>query len=56
MFAASFLEKLKNGKVPLEVIVRGKDGAENAEQIEQCIDVVKKAGVCTGSNALDHLG
>ena len=47
LFAASFLEKLKHGKVPLEVVVRGKDGDENAKQIEQCIDVVKKAGVRT---------
>ena len=44
--AASFLEKLKNGKVPLEVVVRGKDADENAKQIEQCLDIVKKAGVC----------
>jgi hypothetical protein len=42
---ASFLEKLMNGKVPLEVVVRGKDGEENAKQIEQCIETVKKAGV-----------
>ena len=44
-FAASFLEKLKNGKVPLEVVVRGKDADENAKQIEQCIETIKKAGV-----------
>jgi nucleosome binding factor SPN SPT16 subunit len=44
------LEKLKNGKVPLEVIVRGKDADENAKQIEQCIDVIKKAGVCDGNH------
>ena len=43
--AASFLEKLKNGKVPLEVVVRGKDADENAKQIEQCLDIIKKAGV-----------
>jgi nucleosome binding factor SPN SPT16 subunit len=43
---ASFLEKLKNGKVPLEVVVRGKDADENAKQVEQCLDIVKKAGVC----------
>ena len=42
---ASFLEKLKNGKVPLDVVVRGKDAEENAKQIEQCIGIVSKAGV-----------
>lgn len=43
--AASFLEPLKGGKVPLEVLVRGKDADENAKQMEQCIDLIKKAGV-----------
>jgi hypothetical protein len=45
------LGKLKGGKVPLEVIVRGKDGDENAKQIEQCIDTVKKAGVSVCSHS-----
>lgn len=36
--------------MPIEVIVRAKDAEENAKQIEQCIDIVKKSGVCRGYN------
>ncbi|KIW01058.1 uncharacterized protein PV09_07572 [Verruconis gallopava] len=45
---ASFLEPLKGGKVPLEVLVRGKDNDENAKQIERCIEIIKKNGKKVG--------
>lgn len=42
--AASYLEPLKGGKVPVEILVRGKDAAENKEQFQTCLDTLKKAG------------
>lgn len=42
--AASYLEPLKGGKVPVEILVRGKDVEENKKQFEKCLDTMKKAG------------
>ncbi len=42
--AASYLEPLKGGKVPVEVLVRGKDAEENKKQFKTCLDTLKKAG------------
>ena len=42
---ATYLEPLKDGKTPVEILVRGKDAAENAKQFETCLDVIKNAGV-----------
>lgn len=42
---AGHLEPLKNGKVPVEVIVRGKDAEENSKQFEKLREVIKSAGV-----------
>jgi len=42
--AASYLEPLKGGKIPVEILVRGKDAEENKKQFEKCLDVIKKAG------------
>lgn len=42
--AASYLERLKGGKVPVEILVRGKDAEENKKQFEKCLDIIKKAG------------
>lgn len=42
--AASYLEPLKGGKVPVEILVRGKDAEENKKQFETCLDTMKKAG------------
>jgi hypothetical protein len=41
---ASYLEPLKGGKVPVEILVRGKDADENKKQFEKCLDTIKKAG------------
>jgi nucleosome binding factor SPN SPT16 subunit len=42
--AAAYLEPLKGGKVPVEILVRGKDPEENKKQFQTCLDTVKKAG------------
>ena len=42
---AAYLESLKGGKIPLEVLVRGKDAEKNAKTFEKCLDVIKGAGV-----------
>jgi hypothetical protein len=41
---ASYLEPLKGGKVPVEILVRGKDADENKKQFQACLDTLKKAG------------
>ncbi|KAI6867409.1 FACT complex subunit [Hortaea werneckii] len=45
---AAYLEPLKGGKIPLEVVVRGKDAEENAKQFEHCLDTIKTAGKRVG--------
>ena len=42
--AASYLEPLKGGKVPIEILVRGKDPEENKKQFQTCLETMKKAG------------
>ena len=42
--AASYLEPLKGGKVPVEILVRGKDAEENKKQFQTCLETMKKAG------------
>lgn len=42
--AASYLEPLKGGKVPVEILIRGKDPEENKQQFQTCLDTLKKAG------------
>ncbi|PNS19613.1 FACT complex subunit spt16 [Sphaceloma murrayae] len=41
---AAYLEPLKGGKTPVEVLVRGKDAAENEKQFKRCLDLIKTAG------------
>ncbi|KAF2000156.1 SPT16-domain-containing protein [Amniculicola lignicola CBS 123094] len=41
---ASYLEPLKGGKVPIEILVRGKDAEENKKQFQSCLDTIKNAG------------
>jgi nucleosome binding factor SPN SPT16 subunit len=41
---ASYLEPLKGGKVPVEILIRGKDAEENKKQFQACLDTLKKAG------------
>lgn len=46
---ATYLEPLKEGgKMPVEVIVRGKDAEENAKQFERILDLIKGAGKKVG--------
>ena len=45
---AAYLEVLKDGKTPVEIIVRGKDAEENAKQFERCLDIIKNAGKKVG--------
>ena len=35
---------MKGGKVPVEILVRGKDPEENKKQFQTCLDTLKKAG------------
>lgn len=42
---AKHLEPLKGGKIPIEILVRGKDAEQNAKHFEKCLDVIKGAGV-----------
>lgn len=47
---AKHLEPLKGGKVPVEILVRGKDADQHAKQLEKCLDVIKGGGVrCAGA-------
>ncbi|KAH8727016.1 FACT complex subunit-domain-containing protein [Phaeosphaeriaceae sp. PMI808] len=41
---ASYLDPLKGGKVPVEILVRGKDAEENKKQFQTCLDTLKNAG------------
>ena len=43
--AAKHLEPLKGGKVPVEILVRGKDPEQNARHFEKCLNAIKGAGV-----------
>lgn len=45
---AAYLEKLKDGKTPVEILVRGKDAAENQKQFERCLEIIKGAGKKVG--------
>lgn len=47
-FIAKYLEPLKGGKIPIEVLIRGKDAEENAKQLERCLEVIKGAGKRVG--------
>ena len=48
------MESLKGGKVPIEILVRGKDPEENAKQFEKCLDVIKAAGKRVGIISKDN--
>lgn len=52
--AASYLEPLKGGKVPVEILVRAKDAEENKKQFQTCIDTLKKAGKKVAVLKKDH--
>ena len=42
---AKHLEQIKGGRFPVEVLVRGKDAAENEKLFVQLTDKIKEAGV-----------
>ncbi|EME38930.1 hypothetical protein DOTSEDRAFT_160702 [Dothistroma septosporum NZE10] len=46
---ATYLEALKDGKTPVEIIVRGKDAEENAKQFERINETIKNAGKKVGT-------
>lgn len=46
---AKHLEPLKGGKVPIEILVRGKDADQNAKHFKRCLDAIKDAGVMYGA-------
>ncbi|MCJ1415358.1 FACT complex subunit spt16 [Xylographa parallela] len=50
---AKHLEPLKGGKIPLEILVRGKDTEQNSKHWEKCLDVIKAAGNKVGTIAKD---
>ncbi|CAK3779217.1 FACT complex subunit spt16 [Lecanosticta acicola] len=51
---ATYLEVLKDGKTPVEIIVRGKDTEENAKQFERINDIIKNAGKKVGTLAKEN--
>lgn len=42
---AKHLDQLKGGRFPIEVLVRGKDAAENEKLFIKVTDKIKEAGV-----------
>lgn len=50
---ATYLEALKDGKTPVEIIVRGKDTEENTKQFERINDIIKNAGKKVGTLTKD---
>ena len=52
--AAKHLEPLKGGKVPIEILVRGKDTDQNAKHFEKCLEIIKEAGKRVGVIAKDN--
>ncbi|KAL9116981.1 MAG: hypothetical protein Q9187_006488, partial [Circinaria calcarea] len=50
---AKHLEPLKGGKIPIEILVRGKDAEQNNKHWETCIDAIKAAGNKVGTIAKD---
>ncbi|KAI9815718.1 MAG: FACT complex subunit spt16 [Pycnora praestabilis] len=50
---AKHLEPLKNGKVPIEILIRGKDADQNAKIFERCAEVIKTSGKKVGVIAKD---
>ncbi|KAF2009300.1 FACT complex subunit spt16 [Aaosphaeria arxii CBS 175.79] len=51
---ASYLEPLKSGKVPVEILVRGKDPEENKKQFQSCLATLKNAGNKVAVLKKDH--
>jgi hypothetical protein len=45
LFTAKHLDQIKGGRFPVEVLVRGKDAAENEKLFLKITDAIKAAGV-----------
>lgn len=43
--SAKHLEPLKNGKIPVEILVTSKDPESKTKAFDKCLDVIKGAGV-----------
>ena len=41
---AKLLEPLKSGKVPLEILIKGKDNSVNEKNYKDILEVIKKSG------------
>ncbi|MCJ1238148.1 FACT complex subunit spt16 [Varicellaria rhodocarpa] len=50
---AKHLEPLKGGKIPIEILVKGKDQEQNNKHWETCIEAIKAAGKKVGTIAKD---
>ncbi|KAK1831609.1 FACT complex subunit-domain-containing protein [Podospora conica] len=50
---AKYLDQIKGGRFPVEVLVRGKDAAENAKHFVKITDTIKAAGKKVGVLAKD---
>lgn len=53
---AAYLDVLKEGKTPVEIIVRGKDAEENAKQFDKIKEKIKDAGKKVGTLPKDYSG
>ena len=45
MRTAKHLEPLKNGKTPVEVLVKGKESDQNKKNWDKVLEIIKNAGV-----------
>ncbi|KAI9883318.1 MAG: FACT complex subunit spt16 [Watsoniomyces obsoletus] len=50
---AKHLEPLKEGKIPVEVLVRGKDAGQNMKLFEKIVEIIKESGKKLGVIAKD---
>ncbi|PUU77789.1 FACT complex subunit SPT16 N-terminal lobe domain-domain-containing protein [Tuber borchii] len=51
--AAKYLETLKGGKFPIEILVRGKDEAQNTQNFKDLVEVITKSGKKVGAYVKD---
>jgi flagellar biosynthesis/type III secretory pathway protein FliH len=57
IYIAAYLEPLRGGKTAVEIYVRGKDAEANAKQFQECVELIKGAGVrCDPSMSFGELG
>lgn len=51
---AKLLEPLQSGKIPLELLIKGKDDAANEKNCKEVIEVIKGAGGKVGVFGKEH--